>query len=90
MAINRTAGAAGVHRMQLDHHTVLNAITRSIILCDTDPEEAKEGLYALGDYFKHYFGATVRSQTPASEQDLERVQDSLVQLKRVLQGPPQA
>lgn len=76
--------------MHLDHHTILNAITRSIILCDTDPEGAKEGLYALGDYFKHYFGATVRRQTPTSEQDLEQVEASLAELKRFLKGPPAA
>jgi hypothetical protein len=90
MRLNRTAGASAAHRMQIDHHTVLNAITRSIILCDSNPEEAKEGLYALGDYFKHYFAAAARSQTAPSEQDLERIRDSLAQLRRFLQSPPQA
>lgn len=72
--------------MQIDHHTVLNVITRTIIMCDTEPEEAKEGLYALGDYFKHYFAATVRSQTQPSDQDLERVRESLAALHDYLQA----
>lgn len=76
--------------MQIDHHTILNAITRSIILCDTDPEEAKEGLYALGDYLKYYFAATVRSKTPATEQDIERINECLDVLHRYLQGQPRA
>ena len=72
--------------MKIDHHTVLNVITRAIILIDTDPEEAKEGLYGLGDYFKHYFAATVRSQTEPSAQDLERLQESLTELHHYLQA----
>ena len=74
--------------MQIDHHTILNAITRTIILCDVDTEEAKEGLYALGDYFKHYFAATVRSKTAPTEQDIERITESLAALHRFLQTQP--
>lgn len=76
--------------MQIDHHTILNAITRAIILCDSDPEEAKEGMYALGDYMKAYFGATVRRDTPATEQDLERIEEALAQLQQFLKTKPQA
>lgn len=72
--------------MQIDHHTILNTITRTIILCDTDPEEAKEGLYALGDYLKYYFAATVRSKTPPTDQDIERITESLDALQVFLQG----
>lgn len=72
--------------MQIDHHTVLNTITRSIILCDTDPEQAKDGLYALGDYLKYYFSTTVRSQTPPSAQDIERINEALDELHHFLQG----
>lgn len=72
--------------MQIDHHTTLNTITRAIILCDTDPEEAKEGLYALGDYLKYYFAATVRSKTPPTEQDIERINESLAALEQFLKG----
>lgn len=72
--------------MQIDHHTVLNAITRSIILCDTQPEEAKEGLYALGDYLKYYFSATVRRESPPSAEDIQRAEQSLEVLQQYLQG----
>ncbi len=72
--------------MQIDHHTVLNAITRSIILCDTQPEEAKEGLYALGDYLKYYFAATLRRQTPPSAEEEQRATESLELLQQFLQG----
>ncbi len=72
--------------MQIDHHTVLNAITRSIILCDTQPEEAKEGLYALGDYLKYYFSATVRRQSPPSAEEMQRATESLVLLQQFLEG----
>jgi hypothetical protein len=70
--------------MQIEHHTVLNAVSRAIILCDSDTEQAKDGLYALGDYLKHFFSATVRRQTPPSTQDLERVADSLRELERFI------
>jgi len=70
--------------MQIEHHTVLNAVPRAIILCDSDTEQAKDGLYALGDYLKHYFFATVRRQTPPSPQDLERVGESLRELERFI------
>lgn len=70
--------------MQIEHHTVLNAVSRAIILCDSDTEQAKDGLYALGDYLKHFFSATVRRQTPPSAQDLERVADSLRELERFI------
>ena len=66
--------------MQIEHHTVLNAVSRAIILCDS----AKDGLYALGDYLKHYFFATARRQSEASEQDLERVAESLKVLRQFL------
>lgn len=74
--------------MQIEHHSILNAITRAIILCDTEPEEAKEGLYALGDYLKYYFAATTRSATPASAQDIERIHESLAVLEQFLKGQP--
>jgi hypothetical protein len=70
--------------MQIEHHTVLNAVSRAIILCDSDTEHAKDGLYALGDYLKHYFFATARRQSEASEQDLERVAESLKVLHQFL------
>lgn len=70
--------------MKIEHHTVLNAISRAIILCDSNTEEAKDGLYALGDYLKHYFFATVRRQTPPSEQDIERIEESLRVLNQFL------
>ncbi len=72
--------------MQIDHHAVLNAISRAIILCDADPEEAKENLYALGDYLKDYFSATVRKLTPATDQDLQKVEASLQALNLCIQG----
>jgi len=72
--------------MKLDHHTVLNAVSRSIILCDSDVEEAKEGLYALGDYLKYFFAATARQQSEPSPQDIERVHESLNTLHQFLQG----
>ncbi len=75
------------HMIKIEHHAVLNAITRSIILCDSNVEEAKEGLYVLGDYLKHYFAATTRQETPASAQDLERLRDSVAALHRYLQNP---
>jgi len=70
--------------MQIEHHTVLNAVSRAIIFCDSDTEQAKDGLHALGDYLKHYFFATVRRQTPPSPQDLERVGESLRELERFI------
>jgi hypothetical protein len=70
--------------MEIEHHTVLNAVSRAIILCDSDTEQAKDGLYALGDYLKYYFSATVRRQTPPSPQDLERVRESLQELLRFI------
>jgi len=73
--------------IKIEHHAVLNAITRAIILCDSDVEEAKEGLYVLGDYLKHHFAATARQDTPASAQDLERIEESLAALHRYLKGP---
>lgn len=72
--------------MKLDHHTVLNAVSRAIILCDSDVEEAKEGLYSLGDYLKYYFAATARSQSEPTEQDIERVNTCLETLHRFLKG----
>ncbi len=76
--------------MQIDHHTILNAITRTIILCDTDPDQAKDGLYALGDYLKYYFSATVRRSTPPTDQDIERTEEALAELQRFLHGEPSA
>ena len=73
--------------MKIEHHTILNTVTRAIILCDTDPQEAKEGLYALGDYLKYYVAAAVRSGSEPTEQDIERVQESLAQLELFLKGP---
>jgi hypothetical protein len=70
--------------MEIEHHTVLNAVSRAIILVDSDTEQAKDGLYALGDYLKYYFSATVRRQTPPSPQDLERVRESLQELQRFI------
>ncbi len=70
--------------IQIEHHTVLNAISRAIILCDSDTEQAKDGLYALGDYLKHYFFATARRQSEPSEQDLEQVEESLLVLRQFL------
>ena len=70
--------------MQIEHHTVLNAVSRAIILCDSDVEEAKDGLYALGDYLKHYFFATARRQSEPSELELERVAESLKVLRSFL------
>lgn len=72
--------------MKIDHHTVLNAVNRSILLVDLDPEEAKEGLYALGDYLKCFFAASLRDQTPPSPQDLERIEESRQALERFLRG----
>lgn len=74
--------------MKLDHHTLLNAISRAIILCDSDVEEAKEGLYALGDYLKYYFSATARSQSEPTQQDLERIHECLEALHAFLKGKP--
>jgi hypothetical protein len=74
--------------MEIEHHTVLNAVSRAIILCDSDTEQAKEGLYALGDYLKHYFSATVRRHTTPSPQDFERVQESLRELQRFIGKAP--
>jgi len=75
--------------MEIEHHTVLNAISRAIILCDSHTEEAKDGLYALGDYLKYYFSATVRRQSPPSPQDIEQVLESLRELHRFI-GKTQA
>ena len=72
--------------MKIEHHAVLNAVTRSIILCDSDPQEAQEGLYALGDYLKFYFAATSRDGSTATAQDLERVAESLAALHLFLKG----
>lgn len=72
--------------MKLDHHTLLNAISRAIILCDSDVEEAKEGLYALGDYLKYYFAATARSQSEPTAQDIERINECLEALHVFLKG----
>lgn len=70
--------------MQIEHHTVLNAVSRAIILCDSDTEQAKDGLYALGDYLKHYFFATAKRQSEPSELELERVAESLRALRQFL------
>jgi hypothetical protein len=74
--------------MKIEQHAVLNAVTRAIILCDSDPEEAKEGLYALGDYLKFYFAVAGRNQSPPSAQDLERIDESLAALHQFLKGSP--
>jgi hypothetical protein len=76
--------------MKIEQHAVLNAVTRAIILCDSDPQEAQEGLYALGDYLKFYFAAASRVDTPATAQDLERVAESLEALHQFLKGRPGA
>ena len=74
--------------MQIEHHTVLNAISRAIILCDSDNEQAKDGLYALGDYLKHYFFATTRRQSEPAPDELERVAESLRALRQFLGKDP--
>ncbi len=74
--------------MKIEQHAVLNAVTRAIILCDSDPQEAQEGLYALGDYLKFYFAAASRVDTPATAQDLERVAESLEALHQFLKDRP--
>ena len=74
--------------MKIEQHAVLNAVTRAIILCDSDPQEAQEGLYALGDYLKSFFAATSRVDTPAAAQDLERVAESLAALHQFLKSRP--
>jgi hypothetical protein len=74
--------------MQIEHHTVLNAISRAIILCDSDTEQAKDGLYALGDYLKHYFFATTRRQSEPDADELERVAESLRALRVFLGKDP--
>jgi hypothetical protein len=71
--------------MKIDHHTVLNAVTRAIMLCDIDPREAQEGLYALGDYLKHFYAADARSQTEPTAEDIERIQANLATLQEFLQ-----
>jgi len=76
--------------MKIEQHAVLNAVTRAIILCDSDPQEAQEGLYALGDYLKFYFAAASREASPATAQDLERVNESLDTLHMFLKGRPGA
>lgn len=76
--------------MKIEQHAVLNAVTRAIILCDSDPEEAKEGLYALGDYLKFYFAVAGRSHSPPTEQDQERINESLAVLNQFLKGSPSA
>ena len=74
--------------MQIEHHTVLNAVSRAIILCDSDTEQAKDGLYALGDYLKHYFFATTPRESEASPDELERVAESLAALRQFLGKDP--
>ena len=76
--------------MKIEQHAVLNAVTRAIILCDSDPQEAQEGLYALGDYLKYYFAAIGREGSPATAQDMERVAESLDALHLFLKGRPGA
>lgn len=74
--------------MKIEQHAVLNAVTKAIILCDSDPQEAQEGLYALGDYLKFYFAVAGRVDTPATAQDLERISESLNVLHQFLKGRP--
>lgn len=71
--------------MKIDHHTVLNAVTRAIMLCDIDPREAQEGLYSLGDYLKHYYAAAARTEVQPTPEDLEQIQSDLDTLKQFLQ-----
>ncbi len=71
--------------MKIDHHTVLNAVTRAIMLCDINPSEAQEGLYSLGDYLKHFYAACARTDVPPTPEDMEQIEHDLQMLHHFLE-----